>query len=93
MNENILFETKHIRLLKNENSEYCLIIQDTEVNDFIEEYLYDNYQIQALRVEINNDIISSYYNYFESNYQIEKLINALVNLEVSIIQKIFKLNN
>ena len=94
MNEEVLFEIPHLKLLKVKNGKYCLVIEDTEVCDFVEDILLDIYNIQSDKIEADFDKeIHTYYEYFESNFNAQILVNALRQIDANEIKSIYKLNN
>ena len=93
MIKEILFQVPHIKLVILENTNYCLLVEDTELNDFIEDFLVEN-DIYIFEVSIDNkNSLSVYYNYFDGNLELENLIDVLRKLEINEIETIFKLNN
>ncbi len=93
MIKEILFEILHIKFVILDDGEYCLIIEDTEVNDFVEDFILEN-GIEIENVSLDNENrLSIYYNYFEENLEIEKLIVALKKIDVKEVEAIFKINN
>jgi len=91
---NILLEIPHIKLRQLITKRYCLSIEDTELFDFVEDFLWDNYNIETDDIELDNSetvVICNYF--FESDFDISALIIALKEIDVQEIERIYKLNN
>jgi hypothetical protein len=86
-----LFEINHIRLLQLEDEVLCLEVDDDELNDYVEDYLWDNYQIESEYV----DHPSSKHNksWYSKGVAAEDLVKALSQLDLMEIERIYKLNN
>ena len=89
----VLFEIPHIKFVILDDGEYCLVVEDTELNDYVEDFIYEN-GIEIENVSLDNENgLSIYYNYFEGNLEAEKLIVALKKFDVKEVEAIFKINN
>lgn len=92
--EEVLWEVPHIKIVRLESGEYCLVVEDTELNDFVEDFLWDDYEYQATSVSMqgrSNPAV--YYNYFDANFHVDGLIEALNQLDLNEVKRIFSLNN
>ena len=90
----VLWEVSYIKLVQLDNSEYCLIVEDTELNDFVEDFLWDDFEFQATSVEVQRETnITVYYNYFDSSVEIDKVREALKQLDLNEVERIYRLNN
>jgi hypothetical protein len=89
----LLFELPHIKFALTDREELVLVIEDTELNDFIIDYLWDNYQIESSAVDwlqqINPTINLTYYD--SAKHFV--IIDALKKLNINEIQKIYQINN
>lgn len=90
----VLFEVPHIKLVQLESGDYCLIVEDTVVNDYVEDFLWDDYEYQSTSVSMEGKTtLAIYYNYFDADFPVEGLIEALKTLDVVEVERIFRLNN
>ena len=88
-----LYELPHVSLVQNENNDLVLIVEDTELNDYIDDYLWDNFQLDEYAVESReNKSLDIYYNYYQPK-DLENLISALAAIDTNEIERIYKLNN
>ena len=88
----ILFEIPHVKLVILEDR-ICLIVEDTEVNDFVEEFLSENFGIISNDVEVDNlSNIDQYYNFFE-NVEVENLIGMLRKIDAVEVENVYRINN
>ncbi|POY39495.1 hypothetical protein C3L50_09970 [Flavobacterium alvei] len=93
MIKEVLFQIQHLKFVNLDSGKYCLIVEDTEVNDYVEEYMLDK-GIEIEDVDVNdNDKISIYYNYFSENSNLEKIIETLKKIDSKEVVTIFSLNN
>jgi hypothetical protein len=94
MSEKILFEISHIRLKEVQNGELCIEVDDNELWDFVQDYLWDNFQLTEEYVEFPTARDSSpFKSYFATDVKAEELISALSKLDVQEVVRIYKLNN
>lgn len=93
MEKQVLFEIPHVTLTQSDDGIYCLIVEDTELNDYVEDFLWDNFEYQATSVTMNNKAKATYYNYFEPGLPIDRLVEALKQLDLNEVTRIYKLNN
>ena len=42
MIKEVLFQIQHLKFVNLDSGKYCLIVEDTEVNDYVEEYMLEN---------------------------------------------------
>ncbi len=93
MDENVLIELPHIKLIENEKMEIIVVVEDTELNDYVDDFLWDEYELDEYAVEFyekNNQ--SYYYNYYKVE-DLEVLKKALSSLDLEEVKRIFALNN
>lgn len=94
MIKEILFQIPHIKFVILSSGEYCLIVEDTELNDFIEDFLVEDNDIEIVSVSmVNENKLSVYYHYFDESFEVESLISILKKLDLNEVENIFKLNN
>jgi hypothetical protein len=92
--EEVLLEFPHIRLVRSASGEYCLIVEDAELNDFVEDFLWDDYEYQATSVSVQgNSKPAVYYNYFDAAFNVDELISSLKQLDLTEAERIYRLNN
>ena len=90
----VIWEVSYIKLVQLDNGEYCLIVKDAELNDFVEDFLWDDFEFQATSVEVQRETnITVYYNYFDSSVEIDKVREALKQLDLNEVERIYRLNN
>lgn len=93
----VLFQMPHVVLVRLEGGEYCLVVEDTELNDYVEDLLWDNFEYRATSVsQPDRSLPAVYYNYFNepgTDYPIEGVIEALQQLDAGEVERIFRLNN
>jgi hypothetical protein len=51
MGEKVILKLPHIRLIENEEMEIILIVEDTELNDYIDDFLWDEYELDEYGTE------------------------------------------
>jgi hypothetical protein len=91
--EEILFQIPHIKLIILNDGKHCLIVEDTELNDYVEDFLSENHDIESNSVSLeDNSKLSIYYNYFEES-DVERLVIALRKLDLIEVENIFNINN
>ena len=94
MSKEVLFEFPHVKLVHLESGAYCLTVEDTELNDYVEDFLWDDYEYQATSVSLEGvSMLAVYYNYFDAGFPIEGVIEALKQLDPNEVERIFRLNN
>jgi hypothetical protein len=80
----VLWEVPSIKLVKVESGEYCLIVKGTMLNDYVEEFLWDEYQFEQTSVEIETGSnAATYFNYFDAFTPIEKILELLHKLNLN----------
>ena len=90
----LLFEIPHIRLVLLESNEYCLIVEDTELNDLVEDFLWDDYVYDSTFVSSEGrNTPAIYYNYFGVGVPVDALIEKLQTINQVEIEGIFRKNN
>ena len=94
MKENVLFEVSHLRLVRLDDERYRLSVEDTELYDFVEDFLWDNYKIETEDIEFeSNGKVNICHYFFQPDFDISLLINALKKIDIKEIERIYKLNN
>jgi hypothetical protein len=90
----VLWEVPHIKLVRAKSGAYCLIVEDTELNDFVEDYLWDDFEFQTTTVRIEEGTtLAIYYNCFDETIEIEKVIEMLRHIDLNEVERIYKLSN
>lgn len=90
----ILFEIPHIRLAQLESDEYCLIVEDTELNDLVEDFLWDDYIYESTFVTSEGrDRPAIYFNTFGVGLPVVELIERLRTINQVEVESIFRKNN
>ncbi|MDN3656198.1 hypothetical protein QWZ08_11205 [Ferruginibacter paludis] len=94
MERNTLFEIPHIRLIESDSGLYCLVVEDTELNDYVEDFLWDEFEYQSTSVSRHDRKTPAIYcNYFDANFSKERLLELLNQLDPGEVARIYKLNN
>ena len=94
MIKEILFELPHIKVVILEDGFYALAVDDFEVNDYVEDFLIEECDIDICVVSTENiGEHTFHYSYFENNLIPTDLISSLKKLDLDEIEKIYKLNN
>ncbi|CAN5162675.1 hypothetical protein BH11BAC5_BH11BAC5_30950 [soil metagenome] len=94
MERDTLFEIPHIRLIKSDTGLCCLVVESTELNDYVEDFLWDEFDYQSTSVSLQDKKMPAiYYNYFDANFSKERLIELLNQLDLQEVTRIYKLNN
>ena len=89
----MLWEITHVRLVRLDSGAYCLIVEDTAVNDFVEDHLWDEYEYKTTAVQMNASGIAVYYNSLDGNLPSAALVKALQQLDPNEVERIYRLNN
>ena len=94
MEINPLFEIPHIRLTQTEPGMYCLVVDSTELNDYVEDFLWDDFEYQTTSVSLHNtSALATYYNYLDAGIPTKQLVDALNQIDLNEVARIVKLNN
>ena len=94
MVKEVLLALPHIKLVHLESGVYCLVVEDTLLNDYVEEFLWDDYEYESTEVTIEKgSTLAVYHNYFPANFPIEDVVDSLKEIDVNEVERIFKLNN
>lgn len=94
MVKEVLWEVPHIKLAYLEGGELCLIVEDTELNDYVEDFLWDEYDFIATSVSVAAGARTAIYNnYLDVNIPLKELIEVLSQLDLNEVERIYKLNN
>jgi hypothetical protein len=92
--KDVLWEVSYIKLAMVESGVYCLIVEDTELNDYVEDFLWDEYKFQATSVEMEaGSSVAVYYNYFDREVPLERIVESLKQLNLNEVERIYRLNN
>jgi hypothetical protein len=94
MIKKLLWEAPQIQLVYLESEELCLIVEDTELNDFVEDCLWDEFEFSTTSVSIHEEKgIGIYYNYFDPEITVQRIIESLKQIDLNEVERIYKLNN
>ncbi|MEZ4936907.1 MAG: hypothetical protein R2799_04870 [Crocinitomicaceae bacterium] len=85
------YKQPHIEIIKKPNGDITMEIDDTELFDFIEDYLIEKCSIEYayLSETLNHNKIM----HFTDKYSFNTLIEAIQKLDRDEIEKIYQLNN
>ncbi|MEO8769129.1 MAG: hypothetical protein ABI402_03565 [Ferruginibacter sp.] len=90
MQEEILFSIPHVKLIHSKSGLYCLIVEDGNVNDYVEDFLWDQFEYESTSVSVpakNSPVI--YYNCFERNFTPGGLLEELKKLDAGEVERIY----
>ena len=94
MEKDILFETPHIKLISSNTELHCLIVEGTKLNDYIEDYLWDETEYQSTSVAVQDKSTTVIYsNYIDTTFPIQRLVELLQQLDLNEVERIYRLNN
>jgi hypothetical protein len=89
----VLWEMSHLTFVSLDSEDYCLIVESTALNDFVEDHLWDEYQYQATSVSMATaSSVAVYYNYLASSLPVARFIEALRLLNPNDVVRIYKSN-
>ena len=89
--QTILWEIPHVQLVRLESGGYCLIVEDTNVNDFVEDFLWDEYEYDATNVSLPiGSKTAVYANYFHAGFPVERLIESLKLLDAEEVERVYR---
>ena len=92
-NMKTIFQIPHITVAITESQVCCVIIEDTELNDFVEDIFTEKHDLLADYISVDYKAkIQVYYNYFETADRAE-IIDILKQFDEIKIEEIFRLNN
>ena len=89
----LILDAKHLKLFKSSTEELTLLIEDTELFDYLDDCLIEKTNIKInhyQQINVNSLIL---YLIFFDNDQEEKLIEFINSLDTNEINKIWSLNN
>lgn len=93
MDENVkevLWEMPHLKFVSLEKGDYCLMVESINLNDFVEDYLWDEYEYAATQVAMESPTSNPvYYNYLPSDLPLIKFLERLNELNPHEIQQVF----
>lgn len=93
LTEEIILELSHLKLFKSEWKGLYFLIEDTELFDFIDDYLTEECDIENLNIEQSQiEGRNRYRVYFQPEME-KKLTSELEKLDIDEIERIRKLNN
>ena len=75
---NILFEVPHIKLTHAAAGMYCLVVENTELNDYVEDFLWDDLEYSSTSVSVTDRSAPAvYHNTIDASFPLEKLVEKL----------------
>lgn len=93
METKVLFKILHVELARLDSGRYCLTAEDTMVNDYVEDFLWDEFEYEATTVTINERSNRAVYqNYFPADFPVAPLIEALQQLDANEVARIYGMN-
>ncbi len=93
LTDEVILELPHLRVFKSKWKELYILIEDTELYDFIDDYLTEECEIKNLQIQQSQiEGKSRYRVYFQPEME-KKLTSELEKLNINEIKRIWKLNN
>ena len=93
LSDNLIFDSNYIKVYKSEWNELYLLVEDTELFDYLEDYLIEKGNIKIEHHQQSNIYSLNRYRIFVDTNQEAKLIDLLNSLDANEIDEIWKLNN
>ncbi|HEX2533161.1 MAG TPA: hypothetical protein VHK69_05470 [Chitinophagaceae bacterium] len=90
--EAVLFELPHIRLVRRVSGLYCLIVEDTELNDYVEDFLWDDFEYATTSVTLQSSGLPVYTNCFGPGFPVEPLLESLRRLDAREVEQVYRRN-
>ena len=89
----VLWELPHVKFVSLASGNYCLMVEGTMLNDFVEDHLWDDYQYHTTAVAMDTPYsIPVYSNYLTADLPVAPFIDALNLLDPVEVERISKLN-
>jgi hypothetical protein len=90
----LLWDTSHVNFVSLASGNYCLIVEGTMVNDFVEDHLWDEYEYYATTVTMEAPTsVPIYYNYLPADLPVALFIESLQRLDANEVERIYKLKD
>jgi hypothetical protein len=90
----ILWEMPHVKFTRLASGNYCLVVTSMELNDYMEDFLWDDYDFHATSVALETPgSIPVYYNELTPHLPVAKFIEALNRLDPEEVKRIYQLTN
>jgi hypothetical protein len=90
----VIWEMPHVIFVHMESGDHCLIVEDTEVNDLVEDHLWDEYEYAATSVSMETPAsIPVYYNFLAADLPVDRFVEALKGIDPTLVEQVFRLNN
>jgi hypothetical protein len=93
LTDELVLELPHLKVFKSEWRELYILIEDTELFDFIEDYLTEDCGIDNIQSQQSHIVGKSRYRVYLQPELEKKLTSELKKLNVEEIEEIWKLNN
>ena len=93
LSDNLIFNSTHIKVYKSEWDELYVLVEDTELFDYVEDSLIEKGEITIEYHQQSNINSLNRYRIFVDANQESSLIELLNKLELNEIEEIWKLNN
>jgi hypothetical protein len=93
METEVLFKILHVELARLDSGKYCLTAVDTMVNDYVEDFLWDEFEYEATTVALDEGSNRAVYqNYFPADFPVAALIEALQQLDANEVARVYQMN-
>ncbi|RYY96562.1 MAG: hypothetical protein EOO11_13200 [Chitinophagaceae bacterium] len=90
----VLWQIPHVLFVRLDTGNYCLIVEGIEVNDYVEDHLWDDYEYSATNVSMDGPrSVPVYYNYLPADLPLEPFLEALGGLDAEVADKIFRMSH
>jgi hypothetical protein len=86
----VLWESAHVKLVSLASGASCLVVEGMQLNDFVEEHLWDHFEYEATSVEMERPAsIPVYYNYVPDDVPAARVIDLLNELDPTELEQAF----
>jgi hypothetical protein len=94
MSKEVLWSMPHIALAYVDSGDLCLTVEDTGLNDYVEDFLWDEFEFGATSVSLQHHSKPAiYHNYFVEGTSVERVIEKLKQLNLKEVERIYGLHH
>jgi hypothetical protein len=86
----VWWQMDHVMFVSLAAGNYCLIVEGTALNDFVEDFLWDDYEFDATSVTMEGPAsIPVYYNYLAADLPAARFVESLNGLDREEAERVF----
>jgi hypothetical protein len=86
----VLWEVPHLKFVSLQSGRCCVVVTGMQLNDFVEEHLWDHFEYEATSVEMERPTsIPVYYNYVPSDFPAARVIDLLNELDPADLGRVY----